>query len=161
MYQYGIIPDKKDPANTGGIHPFPLPVLFPYFSINMEMDGINIEIRAGWDGIFSVHFHPYWGARRHPASNLGSFHALCSLQVLTYHFIAFFVPSNANRPLIILIQMLYFLDHVGLHTNRAEFVEEEKKTQAKERNRLRRVKLLIKHITALTGNVTAEVCILS
>ena len=45
-----------------GIHPLPLPVIFPYFSINTETVGINIEIRAGRDGIFSVRFHPQAGS---------------------------------------------------------------------------------------------------
>ena len=43
----------------GGIHSFPLPVLFLYFSVNMNTDGINIEIRMGQNGNFSVRFHPY------------------------------------------------------------------------------------------------------
>ena len=43
----------------GGIHSFPLPVLFLYFSKNMKTDGINIKIRMGQNGNFSVRFHPY------------------------------------------------------------------------------------------------------
>jgi len=106
-----------------------------------------------------VSFWPQ-GSKETSSFQLGQFpifHGLCFLQVLTYHFIAPFVPSNADRPLIILLQMLYFLDHVSLHTDRAQFAQEEKKTQANERNDLCRVKLLIKHSTALTGNVRAEV----
>ena len=48
----------------GGIHSFPLPVLFSYFSVNMKMDEINIEIGAKRDGIFSVRFRPYKHVRK-------------------------------------------------------------------------------------------------
>ena len=49
---------KRDPANTGGIHihPILLPVPFPHFSVNIETDGINIEIRAEREKIF---FHSF------------------------------------------------------------------------------------------------------
>ena len=63
IYKYGtntgLFRLKRDPKNTGGIHPFPLSIPFPYFFINTETGGINIEIRTGRDGIFSVRFHPY------------------------------------------------------------------------------------------------------
>ena len=49
---------KRDSANTGGIHSFPLSILFSYFSVNMKMDEINIEIRAKRDMIFAVRFRP-------------------------------------------------------------------------------------------------------
>jgi hypothetical protein len=49
-----------------------------------------------------------------------SFDAMCSLQVLTYRFIAFFMASNADKPIIILLRMqIYFLDHVVFHTDHA------------------------------------------
>jgi len=65
------------------------------------------------------------GAKRHPASNWVSFHAVCPVRVLTtYQFIAFFVPSNADKPLTILFLMpIHFLCHVLLHTGRAEFLQ--------------------------------------
>jgi hypothetical protein len=47
---------KRDPANMGGIHPFPLPVPFPYFSVNTETGGINIEIRTGRDFFHTFSF---------------------------------------------------------------------------------------------------------
>jgi hypothetical protein len=49
---------------------------------------------------------------------------VCPVRVLTYQFIAFFVPSNADKLLTILFLMqIHFLCHVLLHTDRAEFVQ--------------------------------------
>lgn len=62
-----------------------------------------------------------WGAkRRYPASNWGSFYAACSLQVLTYHYISFFVSSKADKPEYFYPWCsLYSLDLVVLHTGQA------------------------------------------
>jgi hypothetical protein len=50
----GSIRKKRDPAKTDGIIPLP----FPYFSVNTEKVGSNVENGTGRDGIFSVRFQP-------------------------------------------------------------------------------------------------------
>jgi len=62
FYRYGenmgLSRLKTGSRKYGRDTPLPLPVPFSYFSVNTETGRINIEIRAGRDGIFSIRFHP-------------------------------------------------------------------------------------------------------